>query len=124
MTAIRAITKPNFRMIGRLVQNGSHDILGSSRAPTYTLEMNHGIDTRFPQEKTTPEFMEKFHNNMNRLEYLHVLQSDQYSSLVKEELSKHVMYNHEEPCLVMYLKAGGFYSGTGFDDDDFTPLKI
>ena len=63
--------------------------------------------------------MEKFHNNMNRLKYLHVLQSDQYSSLVKEELSKHVMYNHEEPCLVMYLKAGGFYSGTGFDDDDF-----
>ena len=116
----RAITNPKFRILGHLIKPGSHQIMdNASRQSSYTFDFNNGIDTRFPQENTTAVDLERIHSNMEKLEYIYVLQSNRYSEFVKAELSKQGMYNHEDPFLVMYLKAGGLYSGTGFDDDDF-----
>ena len=116
----RAITNPKFRALGHLIKPGSHQIMdNASRPSSYTCDFNHGIDTRFPQENTTTVDLERIHSHIEKLEYIHVLQSNRYSEFVKAELSKHIFYNHEDPFLVMYLKAGGLYSGTGFDDDDF-----
>ena len=116
----RAITNPKFRALGHLIKPGSHQIMdNASRPSSYTFDFNHGIDTRFPQENTTAVDLERIHNHMEKLEYIHVLQSNRYSDLVKEQVTKHVLYNDDDPCLMMYLKEGGLYSGTGFDDDDF-----
>jgi len=116
----RAITTPKIRTLGHLIKPGTHQIMdNASRPSSYTFNFNNGMDTRFPQENTTAVDLERIHNHMEKLEYIYVLQSNRYSELVKAELSKHIFYNHEDPFLVMYLKAGGLYSGTGFDDDDF-----
>ena len=91
---------------------------------TRTYEIKHGIDTRYPQEKTTAEYLERLQKNYRHKEYLSILQSNTISMPVKETLAKEIMYHEEDPCLALYLTAGGFYDGSGFDDDDLTVPRI
>ena len=78
-----------------------------------------GVDTRYPQEKVEPETLEKHYKQFRNLEYLRILKQDP-----NPFLAKRMMDQVEDPCLAMYLTAGGFYKGSGFDDDDDDFHKI
>ena len=109
------------RTIGRVAAFHTElPIITNSRA----FEINHGLDTRYPQEKTTAEYLERLQKNYRHKEYLSILQSNTISMPVKETLAKEIMYHEEDPCLALYLTAGGFYDGSGFDDDDLTVPRI
>lgn len=108
----------SYKIIGRL-RCADHKIMNITKDPSYKLEFNSGFDTRYPQEYVSQEYLEHFHKRMRTLDHIQILQSDTYPAVVKQELAKQVLYNHDEPCLVMYLRGGGLMSGSDFDDDDF-----
>ena len=82
-------------------------------------DINNGIDSRYLQQGPilqTP--LKAISLNIKKLDTLHVLQSNQYSIHVKEEIAKSVIYEDIDPSLAMYLQHG-LMDGTDFDDDDF-----
>tara|TARA_B100000073_G_C23466979_1_gene465855 strand:- start:227 stop:547 length:321 start_codon:yes stop_codon:yes gene_type:complete len=100
---------------------GNHQILNTTQSITFA-KYNHGIDTRFGQEKADWLVLEDFNKYITRMNYLHMLQSQRVSPLLKEQIAKKIIYNEDEPYLAICIKAGGLMSGSDFDDDDFDKI--
>lgn len=111
---LRCVTTRGFASIGK------HDVMNASETYSSFLSYAHGIDTRYPHEPVPPEYLEHTQQTIQKWEKLKVLQSDAYSEITKERIARDVLYSEADPCLAMFLKEGGLYDGTGFDDDDFT----
>lgn len=111
---VRCVTTRCFASIGK------HDVMNASETYPSFHVYAHGIDTRYPHEPVPPEYLEHTQQMIQKWEKLKILQSDAYSEITKERIARDVLYSEADPCLAMFLKEGGLYDGTGFNDDDFT----
>ena len=115
------LTRFQYHYMARVSQ-GTHQILHTRYTTSTSTSfpyINHGIDTRFPEEPISQITLETIAINIKKLDTLRILQSNKYTIHVKEEIAKQVIYDGSDPCLAMYLRAGGLVEESDFDDDDF-----
>lgn len=102
-----------------LASIGKHQELNASESYSSFLVYAHGIDTRYPQDPNESKYVEHVQKTIQKWETLKVLESNAYSEITKKTIARDLMYSETDPCLAMFLKGGGLYDGTGFDDEYF-----
>lgn len=96
----------------------SHTIMSIKNNYKYIPDI-YGMDMRYIQYNDADDILLRtIQQNMCNLHYIHIMQSNRYSILAKQEMAEKVLDTGIKPFNMMYMCAGGLLSGSDFTMED------